>query len=119
MGKVLVYTVNLPSLQIPHDVAERVLTVQCSDAEPVTFTVPAGQADVQGIKAKEGDTVKLCLTDVDAAGNRSECRDVLFTAVDTIPPAQPGEFSVVCTGEEFEPEVEPEPTPVEPEETTE
>jgi len=71
------------------------------DAEVVTVY----DKDVPSVELRlpQNATVALRLVDIDDAGNRSEPSERTFTAVDTVPPAKPGELNVTVLEEEHTP----------------
>lgn len=96
----LQFKVLLPLLASGHDVASRELTVQIDDGEAVVYTVAADVLEVDGLSGEQDATVLLTLVDIDDADNRSiEPSTLEAVLTDTIPPAKPGELSLVVTGE--------------------
>ena len=94
------FKVLLPALAEGHDVASRELTVQVDDGEAVVHTVAADVLEVDGLSGPQDAVVSLSLVDIDDADNRSiEPSTLEAVLTDTIPPAQPGELSLVVTGE--------------------
>jgi hypothetical protein len=93
----LVYGVSAGA-PVDHDVVSRELTVAYGDATSgKTFDGTA--TDFGEIVVPQDSEVTLTLVDIDDAGNRSEPAVVTFTALDTIPPAKPGEFGVTLLRE--------------------
>lgn len=113
----LQYQVTIGPVSHPSDVVKRSLTVAVDgvlrapqDLDPfqlsnITLTVP------------EGAVVTLSVVDVDDAGLSSPPLNYTFTAMDTVPPTQPGGLSINPIGEiPGTPAVE-EPAPTAPEPT--
>jgi hypothetical protein len=96
----LVYEV-VAAPPVDGDVVSRRLTVTVngSPREPVDHA--AGTTVFPELSVEQDDVVVLALSDVDDAGNVSEPAVYEFVAVDTIPPAKPGEFGVRLVREEF------------------
>jgi hypothetical protein len=93
----LVYSVSAGA-PVDHDVVSREFTVAYGDATSgKTFDGTA--TDFGEIVVPQDSEVTLTLVDIDDAGNRSEPAVVTFTALDTIPPAKPGEFGVTLLRE--------------------
>lgn len=92
--------IGLPTITSA-DVASQELTVQVGDqpASNAVYTVE-DMITPEFAVGEAGTIVKASLVYVDAAGNRSEPREELFTVVDTIAPQQPGEFSMSVTRQE-------------------
>ena len=100
-----VYKVNfpVPSDTDPSRVSWSLVVTLDGVAQP-TLTGPIADAstEIRVPLLPGGGTpaVELSLTHVDLAGNVSPARVVTFQEADTIPPAQPGEFSVELVGQE-------------------
>jgi hypothetical protein len=109
MIKLLSYQITLPPLAEPNDVEIRLLTVTVDGDEKANYSVPPGQLTIDNVKIVANSAVSLSLIDIDDALNKSEPSVYEFTAVDTFPPAKPGEFAIRATGEELLPA--PDPTP--------
>jgi hypothetical protein len=95
----LIYSVTA-SAPSAADVVERRLTVEVSGQEAVSTTHPGEETNLGEIAVPQDSTARLSLVDVDDAGNVSEPAVFEFTAVDTIPPAAPGQFGVTLVREE-------------------
>jgi hypothetical protein len=95
----LVYGVSAAA-PVDSDVVERRLTVDVVDGEPVTTTFSGDTTDLGEIKVERDAEVTLSLVDVDGSGNASEPATFEFVALDTIPPATPGEFGVTLLRQE-------------------
>jgi hypothetical protein len=94
----LVYQVSAGPV-VDHDVVTRrlIVTVNGEKDHEEDFspeTVLFGE-----IVVPQDSQVVLSLTDIDDANNASEPATVEFTALDTIPPARPGEFGVTLLRE--------------------
>lgn len=95
----LVYAVSAGS-PVDKDVVTRELTVVVN-GEEVSKTGFDGSATALGeVSVEENANVRLILVDIDNASNRSQPATVEFVALDTIPPAAPGEFGVSLVREE-------------------
>lgn len=95
----LVYSVTAAPA-VDSDTVKRVLTVTINGEVQSTTEYPAPAASFSEVSASHGDQVVLTLVDVDEAGNESAPAVVTFTAADTLPPSQPGEFGVSLVREE-------------------
>lgn len=96
----LVYAVTAAP-PVDADVVARRLTVTVDGTpfEPKDYSAATTQFDE--VSVEQGSQVVLALSDLDDAGNVSEPAVFEFEAVDTIPPAKPGEFGVTLVREEF------------------
>jgi len=95
----LVYNVTAGPV-VDSDVAERRLSVTVNGEVRSTSPYPANTTSFGELSFSDNDKVVLTLVDVDDAGNVSSPATVEFTAVDSVPPAQPGEFGVAFVREE-------------------
>ncbi len=100
----LVFKVNLPPLAEgnPDNVVKRAVSVINESTGAVISNAEITdvlQLSVDGLKAPQNTPIKATLTDYDEVDNASTPRELLVTLADTIPPAQPGEFSIEVTGE--------------------
>lgn len=95
MGNALRVTVALPPLAEGEagEVVKRQLTRIINSGEPVVTELGADQADFQ-FDVQQDDAVNLSLVNIDDAGNVSAPSIRDFVALDTVPPAAPGEISV-------------------------
>lgn len=95
----LVYSVSAAPA-VDADVVSRRLTVTVNGEarEPSDFTADA--TSFGELAFADNDAVVLTLVDIDDAGNASEPAVFEFVAVDTIPPAKPGDFGVTLLREE-------------------
>jgi hypothetical protein len=93
----LVYGVSAGA-PVDHDVVTREFTVEHGEVTG-TKTFDGTATDFGEIVVPQDSEVTLTLVDIDDAGNRSEPAVVTFTALDTIPPAKPGEFGVTLLRE--------------------
>lgn len=117
MADVLTYRVSAAA-PVDSDVVSRIVTLTVNGADQGSTAYPVG-TDLGVVVVPQNAVVKISLVDVDDAGNRSPASEYEFTAVDTLPPAQPGFLGVTLVSESpapVEPVVEPavEPTPEEP-----
>jgi hypothetical protein len=98
-SSMLIYSVSAAPV-VDADVVTRRLsvTVNGEAREPVDFTADATSFGELGFA--DNDSVVLTLVDIDDAGNSSEPAVFEFVAVDTIPPAAPGDFGVTLLREE-------------------
>ncbi len=110
MADVLTYRVSAGT-PVDADVVSRVLSVTVNGEEKGSTSYPVS-ADLGVVVVPQDSVVKLSLVDVDDAGNVSPAAEYEFTAVDTLPPAQPGFLGVTLVSETPAPVVEP--TPEEP-----
>ena len=97
--KMLVYNVTAGSVT-DSDVVERRLSVSVNGQNVDTKVFPGDATSLGELSFNDNDNVVLTLTDVDDAGNVSSPAIVEFVAIDTIPPAKPGEFGVTLAREE-------------------
>lgn len=81
------------------DVEKREFSYAVDDLAPVAEEL-AKDVTTKEYVFGQGSTVVLSLVDIDDAGNRSPASTRTFVAVDTVPPAQPGEIGVEIVGEE-------------------
>jgi hypothetical protein len=88
----LVYAVSAAA-PVDSDVVERRLTIEV-DGVVEMRTLPPSATELGEIKVARDAEVLLALVDADGSGNVSESATFEFVAVDTIPPAKPGEFGV-------------------------
>lgn len=94
----LVYQVSLPPVTAV-DLSKRVLTIKYGD-KTSSIELRPNDVSVTLAPVKEGEVVDLTLQDFDDAGNSSLPSDVFsFTAKDTLPPAKPGQVSVLLVEE--------------------
>lgn len=96
----LVYSVTAAP-PVDADVVARRLTVTVNGTPHAPSEYPGEATRFNDVSVNQGDSVVLALSDVDDAGNVSEPAVYEFVAVDTIPPAAPGEFGVTLVREEF------------------
>lgn len=98
MADVLTYRVGVAA-PVDNDVVARKLTVTVNgDVRPVVEF--AGDAtDLGTVDVPQDAVVVLSLVDVDDAGNVSTPAVLEFQAADTVPPQQPGAFTVALVGE--------------------
>ncbi|NDD84181.1 hypothetical protein EBZ38_07895 [bacterium] len=97
--KMLVYNVTAGQV-VDSDVAERRLSVSVNGEVVKTTTHPSNTTSFGELSFADNDRVVLTLVDVDDAGNSSSPATYEFVALDTIPPATPGEFGVTLVREE-------------------
>jgi len=91
--RVLRYTVAMPPAPTIGDLAYREVSIQ-KDASRETRQLAPLAATFQ-FDTDPGVLVILGLVDVDTSGNRSQPSEPLaFTATDTVPPPQPGGFTI-------------------------
>lgn len=103
MASFFPFEVVLPPLATPHDVVSRELRVTVDGNDFFQSSVAFDEAKIVCPKVPQDAQVKLELTDVDDAGNRSVTPSVYaFVAIDTVPPATPGELGVNILGEVIE-----------------
>jgi hypothetical protein len=96
--KVILYKVVLPT-EVDATTVNRELSVQVGDNPADVHQVPVDQAEVTDLEGPVDTPVCLSLVDVDDVGNRSIPSTLNVVLADTFPPQQPGEMSVVATGE--------------------
>lgn len=77
----------------------------------VTHEYSRDTVKLDAVEYSKDTKLKVFLTDIDAAGNRSPVRVKDFVIIDTFAPPQPGEIGLLVTAERF---VEDEPVVVEP-----
>lgn len=95
----LKYTVTLPPPGAT-DVATRELSITVGEG-PTNVVQLDGDAVSHDFVVERDVAVSMFLVDVDGSGNRSPQSPTLaFTSRDTIPPAAPGEMSVMLVGQE-------------------
>lgn len=95
----LVYSVTAGP-PVDADVTSRELTVVVNGETLSTTSLNGSATDLGEVKVEQDAVVVLSLVDIDDAGNRSQPATTQFTATDTIPPAQPGQFGVTLVREE-------------------
>jgi len=98
MADLLTYRVSAAA-PVDADVVTRLLTLVINGEDQGTAELAANTTDLSVFSVTQNDEVVLTLVDVDDAGNKSEPAVLSFTAVDTIPPAQPGSFGVTLVSE--------------------
>lgn len=94
----LVYNVTAGPV-VDRDVSERRLNVTVN-GETTISTFTSEVTSFGEFSFPDNANVVLTLVDVDDAGNVSSPAVVEFVAMDTIPPAKPGEFGVTLVREE-------------------
>jgi hypothetical protein len=94
----LVYNVTAGPV-VDKDVSERRLNVTVN-GETTISTFTSEVTSFGEFSFPDNANVVLTLVDVDDAGNVSSPAVVEFVAMDTIPPAKPGEFGVTLVREE-------------------
>lgn len=95
----LVYGLTCGSPVDP-DVVERKLTVSVNGEVVSTKSYGSDVVDFGEFSFAEKDTVVLTLVDIDDVGNVSKPALLEFVATDTLPPVEPGGFSVSLLREE-------------------
>jgi len=86
--------IQLPPEPQIDDLDHREITVKLGDADPNTQSIAKGSTEFV-LDTDRGVAVTLFLVDVDTSGNKSAPSDPLsFTAVDNVPPPQPGVLAV-------------------------
>ena len=98
MADVLTYRVSAAA-PVDGDVVSRLLTLVVNGEDQGTAELAADATELSTFSVSQNDEVVLTLVDVDDAGNKSEPAVLTFTAVDTLPPAQPGSFGVTLLSE--------------------
>lgn len=106
MADLLTYAVSAAPV-VDSDVVTREMSVVVNGVTLRKDSFNATVVDLGVVTVPQDSNVELVLVDIDDAGNRSEPATMLFTAVDTLPPVQPGAFSVTLVSEA--PAVEPVP----------
>lgn len=96
----LTFKAQLTPLTAPHDVVTRHLKVLVGGSERLHLTTPADVNDFEPFATGQGSDVTLQFQDEDDAGNFSPVLEYSFTAIDQIPPEQPGGVSVTPVSEE-------------------
>jgi len=98
MASALRVTVALPPLAAGEagEVVKRRLTRIVNGGEPVSVEFDATEVSTV-FDVEQDDVVNLALVNIDDAGNVSAPSTREFTALDTIPPAAPGEMDVAVT----------------------
>lgn len=96
----LVYSVTAAA-PVDADVVARRLMVTVNGLPQSTTEYPSETTSFSEVRVEQDAEVVLSLVDIDDAGNVSEPAVYEFVAVDTIPPAKPGEFGVTLVREEF------------------
>ena len=107
----LVYELTLPVVST-FDVVKRVIRV---DVNGVVDTITLNRTDTTATlkPVPDNSVVKISVSDVDDAGNESGYgEELVFTALDTIPPARPGMPQVTLVGETPDAIATPAPEPV-------
>jgi hypothetical protein len=94
---ILSYEVTLPAVPAGASVETQRLDVTIGGV--TASQEPALDVVTVAIEAPQDSAVALALVYIDEAGNASQASTREFVAVDTIAPAQPGEMTVVATGE--------------------
>lgn len=82
------------------DVVSRTVTLTVNGEARFSKDYPADTLTFDPIVVAQSDNVVLTLVDTDDAGNPSAPAVVEFVAADTIPPSQPGLFSVQLVSED-------------------
>jgi len=95
----LIYNVTAGAV-VDADVVGRKLSVVVNGEDRGVTDYPADTTSFGELSFSDNDSVVLSLVDVDDAGNSSSPAVLEFVALDTIPPAQPGEFGVTLVREE-------------------
>jgi hypothetical protein len=95
----LIYSVSAAPA-VDADVVSRRLTVTVNGEARESSDFSADATSFGELAVSDNDAVVLTLVDIDDAGNVSEPAVFEFVAVDTIPPAKPGEFGVSLVREE-------------------
>jgi len=98
MTDVLTYAVSAAPV-VDGDVVSRELSVVINGVEQPVASFPGYAVDLGVLEAPQNAEVVLRLVDVDDAGNRSEPAEMMFVAVDTLPPAAPGALGVSLVSE--------------------
>ena len=106
---IISFNIVLPPV-VDSDVVARELVIQIDGVEPEIVDLGITETEV-GREGPQDAELRLELTNIDDAGNRSMPSILVAVLADTFSPAQPGELSIVATGERNEPEPEPEPEP--------
>lgn len=81
------------------DVVTRTVTITVNGEPMSSKDYPADTLTFDEITVAQNDNVVMTLVDTDDAGNPSAPAVVEFVAADTIPPSQPGLFSVQLVSE--------------------
>lgn len=108
------FTVTLPTLPTPNDVAERAISVQLDGVEIVSHVATPSDTVVTDplFRAEQNQTLRVELRDTDDNGNVQTTPSVYEAVVlDSTPPAIPGQLGVTIGAEEFGPAPEPTPEP--------
>ena len=95
MANVITFDVGMPSLPASHDVVKRELSSSVDGGAASLQDVSPSQQIVAGFSVPQNANVLLALVDIDDAGNRSEPSILAFQALDTVPPAKPGDMTVL------------------------
>jgi hypothetical protein len=106
---ILKYNILLPEVGV--DVESQILTVTVNGVDDVLNL--AKDEYVVGVDIEQDADVIMSLQYVDDAGNKSELTTKSFKALDTLPPAAPGEFGVVLMSETEIPVDPVDPSPEE------
>lgn len=107
MADVLTYAVSAAPVT-EGDVVTRELSVVINGLEQPVVSFPGNAVDLGTVDVPQDSAVVLRLVDVDDAGNRSEPAEVVFTAVDTLPPSVPGVLGVSLVAEKTVSDAAPE-----------
>lgn len=107
MADVLTYAVSAAPVT-EGDVTSRELSVVINGLEQPVVSFPGHVVDLGTVDVPQDSEVVLRLVDVDDAGNRSEPAELVFVAVDTLPPAAPGALGVSLVAERSVSDVVPE-----------
>lgn len=97
---ILSYEVTLPAVPAGASVESQRLDITIDGV--TTSREPALTDTIVAMEAPQDSAVKLELVYIDEAAVESTKSTLEWTAVDTIPPPQPGEMSVQATGERRE-----------------
>lgn len=90
------WSVALPPVPDEDDASARKFWVSVNGGPMGAPTDLPREADkVPGIEGAVGDVHEYTLRDYDAAGNESGASKMSFTVVDTVPPATPGQMSIM------------------------
>lgn len=95
----LIYKITAAA-PVDADVMERRLSVKVNDTNRDTLLFSSSTTDFGELKVEQSDNVVLTLVDVDDVGNLSNPAILEFTAKDTLPPSEPGSFSISLIREE-------------------
>ena len=95
------FKVLLPALT-DSDVVNRELSVQVGDLPPDVRVLLPDAVEATDYSGPQDAPVRLSLTDIDDAGNRSEASTLDVVLADVFAPAKPGELAIIETGERTE-----------------